>query len=98
MYELATETREKEMIKSKEVDADDISVGSIVYRKRHPLEKIHKLDYRYDGPYKVVVNCGNGSYKISDMRGRVKAINRRHLKPCVDIVFDFEEGDMWTEP
>ncbi|KCZ79420.1 hypothetical protein H312_03186, partial [Anncaliia algerae PRA339] len=67
-------------------------VGDIVMKWKEPHEKIHKLDNKWAGPYRVKQVYGNGAYKIEDLSGITYTYNERKLQKM-------EEGDKqnWEE-
>lgn len=49
------------------------------------------MDYKYEGPYRIVENRLNGSYLIRNLTEEERIVNRRHLIKSSGVVFDFEE-------
>lgn len=91
---IAKEKREKESQQFKGADPTDLELGDIVYRKKHFLEMVHKMDYKHDGPYRIVEKRLNGSYLIQNLNKGEKIVNRRYLIKSSGVVFYFEEGEM----
>ena len=80
---------------SNKKQAMEFETGDVVYREVNPFEKIHKMNYKFDGPYRVVNKTKYKAYKIIGFDGIIRTVNRRKLVSGKEIAFDMEDGGMW---
>ena len=56
---------------------DDLDVGMIVNKRRSPIQRKHKLESEFIGPYWIVRKLRNGCYWIQGLNGNTIKINRK---------------------
>ncbi|MGL4849247.1 MAG: integrase catalytic domain-containing protein [Clostridium sp.] len=58
---------------------DDMEVGQFVRRRKIQTERLHKLDGKFDGIFKIISKGDKGSYTIRDLEGRKFNVNRKDI-------------------
>lgn len=76
-------------------EPNDLQIGKLVYKRRHFMEIQHKLDFKWNVPFKIVDLEGNGCYVLQDMHRNTKTANRRYLLKSNKMVSYLEKGDLW---